>query len=477
VSDPTVPLRYQLRRVEERCRRLGLEKSSLQLVNNLMSSLSAQGGLEKTTDQLVRLILDSMGGSNVALYYWMDDALHFVDAFGARRTVDVVDDELVRRVIEHGVAVEEARGFEQTGMTTSEFANASFCALPLRVGGNLVGVLKLEGMLIAADAHEPLRPFLDYAALVLKNEIESYSKLWEAYDRLKRETAENRTLELQLHQAQKLEAVGQLAAGLAHEINTPAQFVGDSLGFVKEALQAQAAVLDRSRRALEEAGRTDLVEAVRAVEEEVDLEYVQKNYPEALETATGGLRQIASIVRAMNDFARPGGSVREQADLNRALESTLTIAGSELRGVADVECQLGPLPLVSCVLSELNQVFLALIVNAARAIADVVRGTEARGRIVVRTRAENGGVQIDIQDTGCGIPEAIRGRIFDPFFTTREVGQGGGQGLALAWRVVVGHHGGTLSFESQVGQGTTFTIKLPLGPPAERPAACQPATA
>jgi signal transduction histidine kinase len=164
----------------------------------------------------------------------------------------------------------------------------------------------------------------------------------------------------------------------------------------------------------------------------------------------------------MKDFAHPESKEMAATDLNKALLSTLTVARNELKYVADVETDLGDLPLVVCNISDLNQVFLNLLVNAAHAIGEIVKGTGKRGKIRVRTVAEGKTVLITITDTGCGIPEGIRTKVFDPFFTTKEVGRGTGQGLAIARSVVVERHKGSLTFESEVGQGTTFCIRLPV---------------
>jgi signal transduction histidine kinase len=170
---------------------------------------------------------------------------------------------------------------------------------------------------------------------------------------------------------------------------------------------------------------------------------------------------VVTIVRAMKEFAHPENKGMVPADLNKALLNTLTVARNELKYVADVETQFGDLPLVVCSLSDLNQVFVNLLVNAAHAIAEAVEGTGKRGRILIQTGQEGPMALITIADTGAGIPEGIRDRIFDPFFTTKEVGRGTGQGLAIA-RSVVDRHKGTLTFESEVGKGTTFLIRLPI---------------
>ena len=278
-----------------------------------------------------------------------------------------------------------------------------------------------------------------------------------------------KNLEISLRQAQKLESVGQLASGIAHEINTPVQFVSDSVHFVREAVADLFSVV-RSYRALRdvvaESQPTAVAEAI-AAEASADLEYLEEQLPKALDRALDGLQRVATIVRGMRAFAHPDQKEKAPSDLNDALETTITIARNEYKYVAEVETDFGDLPPVVCHVGELNQVFLNIIVNAAHAIGDVVGGTERKGCIRIRTWREDDFALIAITDTGSGIPEAVRHRIFDPFFTTKEVGRGTGQGLAIARSVVVEKHQGALTFETELGRGTTFTIRLPIGPPKE----------
>jgi len=181
---------------------------------------------------------------------------------------------------------------------------------------------------------------------------------------------------------------------------------------------------------------------------------------------------VAEIVRSMKQFAHPDRKEMAAADINQAIVSTLVIASNEYKYVADVETDFGEIPLVNCYAGEVNQVVLNLIVNAAHAIGDVVKATGGKGKIRVTTRELDGVVEIAIGDTGNGIPVEVRSRIFDPFFTTKEVGKGTGQGLAIARNVVVDKHGGTLHFETEIGLGTTFFIRLPIhGPTASSAAA------
>ena len=211
--------------------------------------------------------------------------------------------------------------------------------------------------------------------------------------------------------------------------------------------------------------------AAEEAEDDADLDYILENAPVALDRARDGLGRVAAIVRSMKEFAHPDRKEMAQSDLNQAIQSTLVIASNEYKYVADVDTSLGELPLVNCYAGEINQVVLNLIVNAAHAIGDVVKGTDQKGRIRVATRVLDDQVEIAIGDTGKGIPVEVRSRIFDPFFTTKEVGKGTGQGLAIARSVIVEKHGGTLHFETEVGKGTTFYIRLPVNGPASASAA------
>jgi signal transduction histidine kinase len=208
------------------------------------------------------------------------------------------------------------------------------------------------------------------------------------------------------------------------------------------------------------------LQEVHSVEEQSDCAYLLEEIPKALAQTLDGVSRVATIVRAMKEFAHPEGKEMAAADLNRALLSTLTVARNELKYVADVETEFSDLPLVICNVGDLNQVFLNLLVNAAHAIAENSKSSGQKGTIRVCTRSEGDTVLVTIADTGCGIPEPNRSKVFDPFFTTKEVGRGTGQGLAIARSVVVDRHKGALTFESEVGKGTTFFIRLPVDPGA-----------
>jgi signal transduction histidine kinase len=284
----------------------------------------------------------------------------------------------------------------------------------------------------------------------------------------KRAEQERAALEVQLRQAQKLEAIGQLAAGIAHEINTPTQYIGDNLHFVQDAIHDLSPVLGQLGRFLEATKQNavtgQMVQELESSVRAADLDYLLAEVPRALEQSLDGVRRVAKIVQAMKEFSHPGSEKMTVVDLNRAIESTITVARNEWKYVADVVTDFDPvLPAVPCLPGEFNQVILNLLINAAHAIGDVVgRGERGKGSITVSTRHFDDQVEVRIRDTGTGIPEAARSRIFDPFFTTKPVGKGTGQGLAIARSVIVDKHGGSIDFETEMGKGTTFIIRLPL---------------
>ncbi|MES1248901.1 MAG: ATP-binding protein [Actinomycetota bacterium] len=278
-------------------------------------------------------------------------------------------------------------------------------------------------------------------------------------DRVEMERERER-LELERRVAQRLEAVGQLAAGIAHEINTPIQFVGDSVRFLEESYADLDVLRARHRDLLLEHG---LAEQVLEAEEEADLAYLCERVPSAFHRITDGVERVTTIVRAMQRFAHAPRAERAPANLDEALGATATVSRSEYKYVADLELDLGELPPVLCNVGDLNQVFLNLIVNAAHAIADRVGDSGERGTIVVRSRVEPdmGNVLVEVVDDGCGIDPDARERIFEPFFTTKDVGRGTGQGLAIS-RSIVEQHGGSITFSSELGKGTTFSVRIPL---------------
>ncbi len=278
-------------------------------------------------------------------------------------------------------------------------------------------------------------------------------------------------MEVQLRQSQKLEAIGQLAAGTAHEINTPTQFIGDNTSFLRDAFKETFDVLGKVSGHLtalvkESGPGSQEVQAAVAALEASDVDYLREEIPKAIQQSLEGVGRISKIVKAMKDFSHPGGESKTPTDLQHAIESTITVSRNEWKYAAtlvtDFEQNLPPVP---CFPGEFNQVVLNLIVNAAHAIeaTNATRPSGALGRITVRTRSGVGEVEVSVSDDGTGIPKQVQARMFEPFYTTKPVGKGSGQGLAIAYAVIVEKHQGRIEVESEVGCGTTFSIFLPLG--------------
>ena len=274
--------------------------------------------------------------------------------------------------------------------------------------------------------------------------------------------------EAQRHQSQKMEAIGQLAAGIAHEINTPTQFVGDNTRFLQDAFGDLIEACNLYKESIEAAKsgalNEELIQDVEKRFEELDVAYLEEEVPQAIQQTLKGVERIANIVQAMKIFAHPGGIEKEPIDINKEIEKTITITRNEWKYVAELITEFdATLPSVPCHRAEFNQVILNLIINAAHAIADANGDdSSARGTIKISSgRAENW-AEIRISDSGPGIPEEIRHRIFDLFFTTKEPGRGTGQGLAIAHSVIVDKHSGTIDIETGENRGTTFVIRLPI---------------
>jgi signal transduction histidine kinase len=271
----------------------------------------------------------------------------------------------------------------------------------------------------------------------------------------------------ELTQAHKLSAIGQLAAGVAHEINTPIQYVGDNVAFLERVFAHLLPVVEAATQLV--AGDASALERLREKLTKVKFARIAAQVPRALEQSLEGIARVSKIVGAMKAFSHPSGGEKAEIDLRHAIQSTVTIARNEWKYVADVELDVpDDLPPLFCLGDELNQVILNLVVNAAHAIADVVGDASGgRGSIRIAARSDDAWCEIRISDTGSGIPVAARSKIFDPFFTTKGVGKGTGQGLAIAYNVVVDKHGGTITFETELGRGTAFIVRIPRVPPVE----------
>lgn len=279
---------------------------------------------------------------------------------------------------------------------------------------------------------------------------------------------QQKKLQSQLLHAQKLESVGQLAAGIAHEINTPTQYIGTNIDFLDEAFHDVSNLIDRLQSLLkaEEDGSLSpqqFKEARQALAD-ADWDYLATELPSAINQSRDGITRVTSIVRAMKEFSHPGSREKVSANLNTIIQTTITVTTNEWKYVAEVKTDFDPnLPSVQCLSDELGQVILNMIVNAAHAINEKLGANPEgqKGTITIITTHDDKWVELRISDTGAGIPEKIRQRVFDPFFTTKQVGKGTGQGLAIVHDVITEKHQGTISLESEVGVGTTFIIRLP----------------
>jgi two-component system NtrC family sensor kinase len=317
-----------------------------------------------------------------------------------------------------------------------------------------------------------------YGAPVMNEKHELQGAIASVFDvtELRAAQRERDQLETELRLSQKLEAIGQLAAGIAHEINTPSQYVSDNLSFIQEAVTGLMPLLSSFEPLLEIAAKAveEKVSARSAVEDyrtlmvDADLEYIRREIPLAIQQSREGVAQIKKIVLAMKEFSHPGADEKEAVDLNRSIEATVMVARNEWKYVAEVELNLDKtLPSIEAIPSSINQTILNLVVNAAHAIEDVVKGDGSKGKITITSRHDGDHAEITVADTGCGIAPQNLERIFDPFFTTKKVGKGTGQGLAIVRRVIVDRHGGAIDVQSEVGKGTRFIVRLPVRAPFE----------
>ncbi|NMP28376.1 ATP-binding protein [Rahnella sp. SAP-1] len=296
---------------------------------------------------------------------------------------------------------------------------------------------------------------------------------------LEKALAELRLTQVQLLQAQKMESIGQLAAGIAHEINTPTQYVSDNVGFVKTATIALLSLLDSamamSAAAQEKMADEPTVAEFEALLKRTKMAFLRRQIPSALDESLEGLGHIAKIVSAMKEFSHPSKDEKELVDVREVINTTVTVARNEWKYVSELETDFeDDLPLLPCLRDMIGQAILNLVVNAAHAIADTIQeGVKEKGSIIVSVMRNGEYMEIRVKDDGGGIPVAIRSRIFDPFFTTKAVGKGTGQGLAIVYSTVVDKHKGRIRCESEVGVGTTFILQLPLRCEKEESPVCK----
>ncbi len=282
---------------------------------------------------------------------------------------------------------------------------------------------------------------------------------------LVRDLTSRKKLEARLGQAQKMESVGQLAAGIAHEINTPIQFIGDNIKFLQGAFEDLNALLDVFQELAEAVAKgrpaDGLLQQISRQSEIVDLQFLRMEFPGAIQQSLEGIERVAGIVRTMKEFSQPASESKSSVDLNRAIENALAVSLNQYREVATVETALDTtLAPVFCLSAQINQCLLNILTNAFEAMAEHCEpGT---GRLRVTTRRDGESIELRFDDNGPGIPANIIQRIFDPFFTTKEVGKGTGQGLAFVYDVIVDKHDGTVHAQSSPGGGTTVVVSLPI---------------
>ena len=282
-----------------------------------------------------------------------------------------------------------------------------------------------------------------------------------------RNLTEQRLQEAKRIHGMKLESIGELSAGIAHEINTPIQFIGSNVSFLNEAFEDLLELTNRYGKLRDAvAGKNEyqeLLDEIAEQEDVVDVEYLREEAPKAFEQTTHGVERVTSLVLGLKGFAHVKDSeTKAPADINEIIRNTLIVCTNAYKYVAELETDLGELPAVNVIHGDIGQVILNLVVNAAHAIEDVKGTTSQMGRITIKTFREGDFAVITVSDTGCGIPPGVRQRIFDPFFTTKDVGRGSGQGLAISRTIIHDKHDGELNFESTVGEGTTFIVKIPI---------------
>ena len=272
--------------------------------------------------------------------------------------------------------------------------------------------------------------------------------------------------QVQLLHSEKLAGIGQLAAGIAHEINTPIQYIGDNVRFFQESFNDIDNHLDRCDQLSqykEDPQLTSFIEKLDQSKKDLDMGFLREEIPQAIEQTLNGVNHVSQIVRSMKSFSHPGTKEKSLTNINESIENTITVSRHEWKYVANIDTDLDTnLPTVPCFPGELNQVFLNMIINAAQAVGDRVKVEEnKKGLIRIQSRKVGNDVVISVFDSGMGIPKEIQDRIFDPFFTTKDVGKGTGQGLAISWSVIVDKHGGKIWFDTS-STGTTFFVRLPI---------------
>lgn len=413
--------------LEEKSRSLYQAKTALERVASMHEEQTAY----------LRSLFDQMP-SGVAITI-ADGSMEFVNLAGARLVGLLGPEERIGDYIDD---FETVFGDVMTSRETgpADEGNARQCVLNSAMGEKIhievnVGRVEVEGRI---------------KLIWIFRDIES--RLQAERDRLK--------LEDELRQAQRLESLGTLAGGIAHELNTPIQFVTDNMNFLGDTIRdLQEAV----------ASCKEMVgpEKSQEIDDQFDLEFIAEEAPEAVKQSLDGLKRIAEIVLAVKRFSHPTSSGKEEADINEIIRTTATVSKNQWKYIAELDLDLDETaPRIACNAGELNQVFLNLVVNAAHAIEDAA-GADGGGRITISTRASGDWLECRISDNGCGMSADVAEHIFDPFFTTKEPGRGTGQGLSIVHSIITQSHAGTIKVKSRPGEGTSFIVRLPVEAPLE----------
>ncbi|MBU1139379.1 MAG: HAMP domain-containing protein [Proteobacteria bacterium] len=390
-----------------------------------------------------------------SIFQGSGDAMRVIDK---NFTVLQVNNEMANFCV---IPLAENRGMKCYDQFSSEHCHSETCTLQQVLNGKK----RVQGETIKqTTTGESIPVEMIATPLLIEGKIVGVIESFRDISERKKAEKDKEQLQAQLFHAQKLESVGRLAAGIAHEINTPIQYIGTNNDFIDEATQE----INELMNTIQEISKTapkEIMDAIHKSFEKADWEYLSEELPQAISQSRNGINRVSSLVLAMKEFSHPGSKEKEPRNLNQIINTTVTIARNEWKYVSDMTLDLDPnLPDIPLLADEIGQVILNILVNASHAIGEKLTDNPdgAKGTITIQTKQIDNRIEIRISDTGNGIPETIQDRIFDPFYTTKKVGKGSGQGLAISHDVIVEKHNGSIDFETVPGKGTHFIIGLPL---------------